>query len=161
MIFPMKAETPTDHPNVIAFPPFITLVSGVVSGGLALWLPLKLAENWLAQSIGGILGLAAGVLVISAERVMRAVGTNINPREPALAIVRGGPFRFTRNPMYLSMMLLHVALGFFMNNWIPVAFTGVLGAVLHFGVVLREERYLEAKFGESYASLKRSVRRWI
>ena len=48
-----------------------------------------------------------------------------------------------------------------MNNWIPVAFAVLLGAVLHFGVVLREERYLEAKFGESYLELKRGVRRWL
>jgi protein-S-isoprenylcysteine O-methyltransferase Ste14 len=63
--------------------------------------------------------------------------------------------------MYLSLCLLQCALGFFMNSWITLAFVVVLGAILHFGVVLREERYLEAKFGEPYRELKRSVRRWI
>jgi protein-S-isoprenylcysteine O-methyltransferase Ste14 len=146
---------------VIAFPPFILLASGVTSGGMALLLPLPVAPNPIARLIGGGLALAAGGLVAWAMRTMRAGGTNIDPGEPALAIVRGGPFRFTRNPMYLSMCLLHASLGFLLNNWIPVAATGVLAAVLNFGVVVREERYLEAKFGERYLALKRSVRRWI
>jgi protein-S-isoprenylcysteine O-methyltransferase Ste14 len=104
---------------------------------------------------------AAGSLAIWAAATMRAGGTNINPSEPAPTSVRGGPFRFTRNPMYLALVLLHASLGFFINNWLPVATTSVLWAVLHFGVVRREERYLEAKFGESYLGLKRSVRRWL
>ena len=81
-------------------------------------------------------------------------GTNVNPSQPALTIVRKGPYRFTRNPMYLALCLLQVALGFFLNDWISLLFVIPLALVLHYGVILREERYLEAKFGSSLSCLK-------
>ena len=92
---------------------------------------------------------------------MRAAGTNVNPAKPALLIVRGGPYRFTRNPMYLALCLVQMAIGFFLNDWITLLFVVPLAIVLHFGVILPEERYLEAKFGEPYLDLKHEVRRWI
>jgi protein-S-isoprenylcysteine O-methyltransferase Ste14 len=108
-------------------------------------------------------GLSAGAasVAIWAERVMKAAGTNVRPDRPALTIVRSGPYRFTRNPMYLSMCLVQAALGFVLDGWVPLLFTAVLMAILHFGVILREEKYLEAKFGEQYLVLKREVQRWI
>ena len=92
---------------------------------------------------------------------MKAAGTNVHPSEPALALVRGGPFRFTRNPMYLALCLLQVALGFFLNDFITLLFVVPLAVIFHYGVILREERYLTAKFGEPYLQYKREVRRWI
>jgi protein-S-isoprenylcysteine O-methyltransferase Ste14 len=92
---------------------------------------------------------------------MKAAGTNVAPAKPALTIVRGGPFRFTRNPMYLALCLLQVALGFFLNDWFTLLFVVPLALILHYGVILREERYLTAKFGEPYLQLKRQVRRWF
>ena len=92
---------------------------------------------------------------------MNAAGTNIRPDRPALTIVRSGPYRSTRNPMYLSLCLLQLALGFVLDGWIPLLFAIPLLLILHFGVILREESYLEAKFGEQYLALKREVRRWI
>jgi len=63
--------------------------------------------------------------------------------------------------MYLALCLLQVALGFFLNDWITLLFAIPLVLLLHFGVILPEERYLTAKFGESYLALKREVHRWI
>jgi protein-S-isoprenylcysteine O-methyltransferase Ste14 len=98
---------------------------------------------------------------LSALVAMKTAGTNVNPAKPALTIVHGGPFRFTRNPMYLALCLLQVALGFFLNDWITLLFVVPLALFLHYGVILREERYLTAKFGEPYLELKRQVRRWL
>jgi len=67
----------------------------------------------------------------------------------------------TRNPMYLALCLLQVALGFFLNDWITLLFVVPLALIMHYGVVLREERYLTVKFGEPYLELKRAVRRWL
>jgi protein-S-isoprenylcysteine O-methyltransferase Ste14 len=92
---------------------------------------------------------------------MKAAGTNVDPAKPALTIVRDGPFRFTRNPMYLALCLLQIALGFFVNDWITLLFVVPLAVIFHYGVVLHEERYLTAKFGEPYSRYKREVRRWI
>jgi protein-S-isoprenylcysteine O-methyltransferase Ste14 len=105
--------------------------------------------------------ILAPTLALSAMRTMKAAGTNTRPSEPALTIVRGGPFRFTRNPMYLALCLLQIALGFFLNDWITLLFVVPLALILHYGVVLREERYLTAKFGEPYLQYKGQVRRWI
>ena len=80
---------------------------------------------------------------------------------PPTRLVTEGPFRFTRNPMYLALCLLQVALGFFLNDWITLLFVVPLALILHYGVILREERYLTAKFGEPYLQLKRDVRRWF
>ena len=89
------------------------------------------------------------------------VSSWIDPAKPALTIVRGGPFRFTRNPMYLALCLLQIALGFFLNDWITLLFVVPLALILHYGVILREEKYLTAKFGEPYLQLTRDVRRWF
>ena len=75
--------------------------------------------------------------------------------------MRGGPFRLTRNPMYLALCFLQVALGFLLNDWITLLFVVPLALILHYGVVLREERYLTAKFDALYLQYKREVRRWI
>jgi protein-S-isoprenylcysteine O-methyltransferase Ste14 len=158
----VKTNPPSrDHPNVIAFPPGLLLGSAVVSAALGVWVPMTIANYRWCWPLGAVLALTAGGLAKWAEHVMRTGGTNIIPNQPALVIVRDGPFRFTRNPMYLSLCLLQASLGLFMNNWLTLGFTAVLGAVLHFGVILREERYLAAKFGEPYLDLKRRVRRWI
>jgi protein-S-isoprenylcysteine O-methyltransferase Ste14 len=105
--------------------------------------------------------ILAPTLALSALVTFKKAGTNVDPAKPALTIARGGPYRFTRNPMYLALCLLQVALGFFLNDWITLLFVVPLALILHFGVVLREERYLTAKFGEPYLQLKRDVRRWF
>jgi protein-S-isoprenylcysteine O-methyltransferase Ste14 len=63
--------------------------------------------------------------------------------------------------MYLALCLLQVALGFFLNDWITLLFVVPLALIMHYGVILREERYLAAKFGGPYLELKRDVRRWL
>jgi protein-S-isoprenylcysteine O-methyltransferase Ste14 len=115
----------------------------------------------IALPLGITLALVSATVAIWAERVMKASGTNIRPDRPALTIVRHGPYRFTRNPMYLSLCLLQLALGFVLDGWMPLLCAIPLALILHYGVILREEAYLERKFGKSYLDLKRQVRRWI
>ena len=115
----------------------------------------------VSLSLGVALAVVSASLAVWAVRVMKAAGTNVRPDRPALTIVRSGPYQWTRNPMYLSLCLLQLALGFVLDGWIPVLSAIPLMLILHFGVVLREERYLEAKFGEQYLAFKRGVRRWM
>jgi protein-S-isoprenylcysteine O-methyltransferase Ste14 len=153
-------ETP-DHPNVIAWPPLIFLACAI-GGTLGHFLyPVRMMRYSISLLVGIVLAMVSASLAIWAARVMKAAGTNVRPDLPALTIVRGGPYKFTRNPMYLSLCLLQLAIGFFLNGWTPIVIAVVLWAVLNFGVVLREESYLERKFGEQYLSLKRQVRRWL
>ena len=157
----MKSQETSDHPGVIAFPPLIWLVGAVLSGFAHYFFPHRLMSPEISRPIGIALAIVAPSLALWAAGVLKAAGTNVNPGRPALLIVRRGPYRFTRNPMYLAICLLQVALGFLLNDWLSLAFAIPLALVLHYGVILREERYLEAKFGDQYLVLKRDVRRWI
>jgi protein-S-isoprenylcysteine O-methyltransferase Ste14 len=151
-----------DNPGIIAFPPLIWLVGAVISALVHFFLIRVPIMSYSACLVCGIaLVILAPTLALSALVTMKAAGTNVDPAKPALTIVRGGPFRFTRNPMYLALCLLQVALGFFLNDWITLLFLIPLALILHYGVILREERYLTAKFGQPYLELKRDVRRWF
>ena len=152
-----------DNPGVIAFPPLIWLVGAVISALVHFFVVhLPIVSNYRVALVCGIvLVIVAPTLALSALLTFKRAGTNVDPAKPALTIARGGPYRFTRNPMYLALCLLQVALGFFLNDWITLLFVVPLVLILHFGVVLREERYLTAKFGEPYLQLKRDVRRWF
>ena len=155
------SDTTNDHPGVVVFPPLLFVICAV--GGLiahvvcSYRLPLAPWVPWA----GGALGLTAGLLALWGQRTMTAGGTNIRPSLPALAIVAGGPFAFTRNPLYLALILLFTGIGVALRSPAFLVFLAPLALVLHFGVVLREERYLEAKFGVVYAGYKTRVRRWI
>ena len=154
--------TSSDKPGVIALPPFIWLVNAVISVLVHFFLIRLPIMNYRGCLVCGIvLVILAPTLAFSALITMKKAGTNVDPAKPALTIVRGGPYRFTRNPMYLALCLVQVALGFFLNDWITLLFVVPLALIFHYGVVLREERYLTAKFGEPYLQLKRQVRRWI
>ena len=150
-----------DNPGVIAFPPLIWLVNAVISVLVHLFVQIPIMRYGICLVCGIVFIILAPTLALSAFRTMKSAGTNVHPSEPALTIVRSGPFRFTRNPLYLALCLLQIALGFFLNDWITLLFVVPLTVIFHYGVVLREERYLTAKFGESYLSYKREVRRWI
>jgi len=156
----MSAET-KDHPGVIAFPPLL-LAAHVVAGGLTHWLwPIPLLPVPSARTIGVILAVAAGAQAFWAKRIMMRAGTNVRPSQPTTAIVAAGPYRYTRNPMYLSLCLLYLGLCLLINGVLPVLFLVPLALTLHFGVIRREERYLAAKFGETYLAYQRRVRRWL
>jgi protein-S-isoprenylcysteine O-methyltransferase Ste14 len=157
----LKTDQPLDNPGVIAFPPLIWLVNAVISVLVHLLIRLPIMRYSICLACGIVLIVLAPALALLALRTMKAAGTNVHPSEPALALVRGGPFRFTRNPMYLALCLLQVALGFFLNDLITLLFVVPLALIFHYGVILREERYLTAKFAEPYLQYKREVRRWI
>ena len=156
-------EIEKDNPGVIAFPPFIWLAGAVISTLVHFFVVhLPITTNyWISLVCGIALIVVAPALALSALFSMLRAGTNVDPAKPAVTIVRSGPFRFTRNPMYLALCFLQIALGFFLNDWITLLFVIPLFFILHYGVVLREERYLAAKFGEPYLQLKREVRRWL
>jgi protein-S-isoprenylcysteine O-methyltransferase Ste14 len=153
-------ETP-DNPGVIAPPPLIyagALAIGLLANRLY---PIAFVPRGLSRVLGWPLivgGPAVGSLGL---REMKRADTNVDPREPTTAIVTGGPYRFTRNPLYLSMTLIYAGITA-LANALPAAL--LLPFVLHImrrGVIEREERYLERKFGDEYLDYKARVRRWI
>jgi protein-S-isoprenylcysteine O-methyltransferase Ste14 len=157
----MTAQENEDHPDVVARPPLIFVGCAVIGTIAHFFFPVRVLRYPISLLIGVLLTLASMALAISAGRVLKAAGTNVRPDRPSLTVVKAGPYQFTRNPMYVSLCLLQLAIGFFLDGWVPVSFALVLALVLHFGVILREESYLERKFGEQYLSFKRRVRRWL
>ena len=111
--------------------------------------------------VGLLLLVAAGVIGVVGSRALRAAGTNVNPREPVITLVQQGPYCFTRNPLYLSILLLHLGIGVCSGGMLTIGMVIPLALLLHFTVVLREEAYLEAKFGLHYRRFCEQVPRWI
>jgi protein-S-isoprenylcysteine O-methyltransferase Ste14 len=155
------SEPSSDTPHVLVFPP--VLFVGTLAIGLLLhWLkPIAILPAPPARILGLALLISSMLLVRAAEKAMKSAGTNVRPDQPSLAVVTGGPFRFSRNPMYLGSIGLYLAVAFLLNTVWPLLMLPIMGAVLHWGVVRREERYLEAKFATPYREYRNRVRRWI
>jgi protein-S-isoprenylcysteine O-methyltransferase Ste14 len=151
----------SDSPGVVAMPPF--LYGGAFLLVLllrALW-PLPIVERGSLLWPGLALAAIGVGIAIWGRRTMVAAGTNVRPSLPATAIVTTGPFRFSRNPLYCALTLLYLGLTAVFNTWWGVIVLVPLLLVMHVGVVLREERYLERKFGETYRQYRTSVRRYL
>ena len=150
-----------DNPGVIVLPPFLYL--GVFLAALvAHWfVRLPMFTTFVALPLGLCLSAAAIVIARWGRRTMTAAGTNVRPTQPATTIVTSGPFRFSRNPLYVALTLLYLGLTTVVNTWWGLLLLAPLLLVMHTGVVLREERYLDKKFGESYRVYRSKVRRYV
>lgn len=154
------SEQAPDIPRVIAPPPLIFLVPLVLGVAVGRWIPIPLLPRAWAWGVGAVcLGLSG--LVISAVRAFRRARTRPEPWKPTTALVTDGPYRFTRNPMYLGFALVYVGVTLLVNTLWPLLLLPVVLTVIHFLVIRREERYLERKFGDDYRAYLRTVRRWI
>lgn len=150
-----------DHPDVVALPPLLfggTLIVGLLLNALrpVAWLPRR-AMRWLGLPlIGAGLGLGGW-----AFRTMRRAHTNVDPRQSTTTIVATGPFRYTRNPIYVSMSLVYLGVAALVNAGTALVLLPGILLVIRRGVIDREEHYLERKFGEEYLRYKQQVRRWL
>jgi len=150
-----------DTAGVLIRPPILFLLC-LAAGALLEWLlPPNLVETAWRWPIGIAL-LAGGLaLAIAAMRAFRRAHTNVPTWQPTTALVTTGPYRFTRNPIYIGLSAIHLGIAALAGSvWIAVMVLPAL-VVLQFGVVLHEERYLERKFGEAYRAYRARVRRWI
>jgi len=151
-----------DRANVIAFPPLIYLAPFVLGVLLHFQRAVPIATNFnVGLVVGWPLIALAIVLMIWAPQTFKKAGEDKSVRTGTHSIVASGPFAFTRNSMYLAMIILYVGLAFFINTLWPFFFLPIVLIVMHYGVILREEEYLENKFREEYLQYKRKVRRWI
>ncbi|WP_043232867.1 isoprenylcysteine carboxylmethyltransferase family protein [Bosea sp. LC85] len=151
-----------DTSGAVIRPPIAWALAVLV--GLALdWLyPLRfLALEMPAGALGGILFLAGLALLVWAATSFRRAGTQIPTTQPTTAIVDQGPYRFTRNPIYLGMFFGLIGLAVAVNSlWLLVLLLPFY-VVIRYGVVAREEAYLDRKFGEVYRAYRARVGRWL
>jgi protein-S-isoprenylcysteine O-methyltransferase Ste14 len=157
---PMKGAEAVANLGVFR-PPLIYLAS--IATGLALhwaW-PRPVLSGVPAGPLGSALVVASLVLFGYSVQRFRAAGTPVPARKPTTAIVRTGPYRFSRNPIYLAFSLLQLGIAIWVGSWWLVATLAAAIALIHYVVVPREEQYLEARFGAAYREYKASVRRWL
>ncbi len=152
-----------DIPGVIAPPPLLYAGTLVVGSGLGAGLGWPgLGVPSLARfAAAGAMFLTAEPLATGALRRFRAAGTNAPPSRPATALVTGGVYRFTRNPMYLSLALLYASVALAADSLVALKMLAPLLLAVRYGVIAREERYMAAKFDRPYLDYQRSVRRWF
>jgi protein-S-isoprenylcysteine O-methyltransferase Ste14 len=149
----------------VRFPPPLIPLATILLGGLfdRFW-PIDLGfvrSAPIRYGIGGLVMTCALTLASWAIAHFRQSGQDEKPWTTTTAIVGAGPYRFTRNPMYLAMVLLCVGAAVLLSNWWILALTPVCAFALWWFAIRPEEAYLENKFGENYRAYKRRVRRWL
>lgn len=154
-------QSDVDSPQVIALPPFIFL-AGIIIGFLIDWfVPAPFVPEAYDLPAGLILIALAIALMTWSVRAFGAAGTEVDVRKPSTAIVSSGPYAYSRNPIYLAMIIFTLGAAVWLNSiWILGSLPIVL-VIMHYGVIAREERYLEKKFGKVYLDYKAQVRRWL
>lgn len=155
------SSDPADKAGVVAPPPLIYL-GAILVGAL-----LERAWRWQiptarwGPAVGVILIVVAAVLCVFAVLEFKRADTPPEPHKPTTAIVTSGPYRVTRNPIYLSFTLVQLGIALWAGSgWILVLLLPV-SVLMNYGVIAREERYLDRKFGDEYFRYRRRVRRWM
>lgn len=152
----------SDHPDVIARPPRLYLSFMALGFALDWWRPFALIpEQWLQYVLGGLLITAGGAISSRAFKGFMRAGTNIPTPLPTTALVTDGIYGLSRNPIYVSMSLIHAGIAVAADNVWLLGLLVPLLIIMRYGVIAREETYLEGKFGEDYLAYKAKVRRWL
>jgi len=158
---PTDQSDPTDHAGVVFHPPVLLAVL-IAAGFVLRWAaPMQVVPLSVSRTLGPFLTAASFGLAGWAAVTFRKRGTSVPTYTPTDAIVSTGPYRLSRNPIYVSMALLLVGLGVWTNSgwfWLLAVISVLL---LTFGVIVREERYLARKFGHEFDEYRSRVRRWI
>ena len=151
-----------DTPDIVVLPPVLVGSTLLVGIGLhyLVW-PITLLPVVLARVLGVSVFIASGLLAHAAQRAMMRVGTNVLPTRPTLALAVDGPYRFTRNPLYLAAIGVALGISLWVDGVIPLLLLVPMIVILHWGVVTREEQYLARRFGSEYEAYRSRVRRWI
>ena len=154
----------TDYADVAVKPPLLFLGALALGSVLTLILPMGpgLAQPNAQGLIVGIVFVALGFAVsILATLAFHRAGTKVVPGLPATALVIAGPYRFTRNPIYIGLVLVYFGLALILTSvWVLLLLIPAL-MILQRGVVEPEEAYLARKFGDAYARYKARVPRWL
>ena len=151
-----------DTAQVIVRPPIawgLAVIAGLALNWLVPlpFLPADLPTGWLGAMV---FGLALALVAWAIVTITRA-GSNVPTNLPTTTIVENGPYRFTRNPIYLAMFLGLIGLAIAFDNLWLLMMLVPFALVIRYGVVTREEAYLERKFGDVYRGYRSRVRRWL
>jgi protein-S-isoprenylcysteine O-methyltransferase Ste14 len=160
---PASAVGAPDVAGVIVLPPFIFLAFLVAAIVLEAVVPLPVLGAYaLARYLSGAALAACGFILIGmGMRRFAAAGTNVPPNLPTTALVVDGIYGRTRNPLYLGTTLVYLGISVGAGSLWAIVLAIPQLWVINVGVIAREERYLERKFGDAYRAYKGRVRRWV
>jgi protein-S-isoprenylcysteine O-methyltransferase Ste14 len=148
--------------NVVIRPPIAWALAIVAGLGLGWLYPLQFVPTSIPRAwVGGGVFAVGFALAISAIVTIRKAGTRVETNKPTTTIVANGPYRFTRNPIYIGMFLGQTGLAIGFDNLWVLAMLVPFYLVIRYGVIAREETYLDRKFGALYLGYKSRVRRWL
>jgi protein-S-isoprenylcysteine O-methyltransferase Ste14 len=153
--------TETDRPRIIAPAPLFYLPAFVFVTGLHWVWPLPIVDHPATPWVGRTILFPGLALHLWGVWSMKRHRTPINPLRPPTTVVSSGAFRFSRNPLYVGLNLALLGLVLILNTIAGLVLILTLFAIVHFGVILPEERYLERKFGDTYGRYRRLVRRYL
>jgi protein-S-isoprenylcysteine O-methyltransferase Ste14 len=152
---------PLDSPGVRVPPPALYALAVLAGYLLNRRWPLPIGDSGGVQGLAWVLTLVWIVLTVSSIGRFWRSRTSIVPIRPATTLVIAGPYRFTRNPMYVGLAVLTIALGLFINSWWPTVLLLPVLLMVRWFVIAPEERYLERRFGADYLAYQQRVRRWL
>src|SRR5262245_56442749 len=159
---PRDGNLPQTTAELGIFRPPLIYGAAIAIGVACQWMwPRPVRSGGGLGPLGGGLMVASLFLFAAAVGRVRAAGTPVPARKPTTAIVRTGPYRYSRNPIYLAFSLLQLGIAVWLNSWWLVATLAAAVALVHYVVITREEEYLEARFGAEYRDYKAAVRRWM
>jgi protein-S-isoprenylcysteine O-methyltransferase Ste14 len=161
---PREQRSETGTAGVVARPPLLFLIAVLVGLSCDRLLPWPFAvpgTDWVHWTIGGAMVLIGLALMAAAIRNFLRSATPVPTNKPTLVLVTTGIHGRTRNPIYLGMFLIYGGIGVAVASpWILVL-TLPLAVTIRYGVIAREEAYLERRFGDAYRHYKARVRRWL
>jgi len=156
----MRNASP-DTAHILILPPLLYGAAVVIGLLLHLVFPLHILSTPLARWIGVVCVLVSLPLALATFRVLSRAHTPVDPMKSTTALVTEGPFRYSRNPIYLALTLLYLGVALLINAlWILLLVVPAV-LVLRYGVIAREEAYLTRKFGDAYRQYTAQVRRWL
>jgi len=150
-----------DNPEVTTLPAVIFATFFIIGFITDRALNHSLAFDGFRHPFGWVIIIIGLVLYGWASKHFFIATTNIRVRKTAVTVVTQGPYKFSRNPMYIAATIIYVGLSIAFGKSITLIFLIPCLAVLHFGVIVREEEYLKTKFGDKYLKYQSKVRRWI
>jgi protein-S-isoprenylcysteine O-methyltransferase Ste14 len=151
----------SDTAQIIVLPPLVYGAAFIMGLLLHLVFPVHSLPTILARGIGVVCVLVSFPLALMTLHALSRAHTPVDPMKPTTALVTEGPFRYSRNPIYLALTLLYLGAALLVNAlWILLLIVPAL-VVIRYGVIAREEAYLTRKFGDPYRQYTAQVRRWL
>lgn len=154
-------DSAPEAPKVRVIPPLVFLAGLAIGLAVTVWVPTTIVPTAIARLIGEILLLCGAILAGSALFNFRRAGTTVRPDRAATTLVIKGPYRFTRNPMYLGLAAAYLGVTVAAQSLWALILLPVVLAVIQRKVIRREEAFLAGRFGSDYRDYQARVRRWL